>query len=326
MKTPVKQPNTSHAQSAKAVIGAEIEALQELYTNLPADLGQAVDILSNAKGKIVCAGIGKSGIVGAKFCATLCSFGIPALNLNAGDALHGDIGILQEYDILVVISQSANSVELERLAATARERNTSVIGVLGSEATPLAKLCNVILLCKVSEKACPLSAAPMAITTTTMALLDSIVGAMIVSKQVRREDFLKNHPAGSLGKKLSLRLCDVMLTGNNVPQVHIGSSIRDAMLEMVRCGMGAVCVLDKQNVLLGFATDADVRRHLVASSDFLQTVEVIMTQKPRCLRPDTVVLDAIKYIESQEHKFYVAPVVANDKTLLGIVRLHDLLS
>jgi arabinose-5-phosphate isomerase len=311
-------------RAARSVVKAEIAALQQLDAHFPANVSKAIHVLSNITGKIVTAGIGKSGIAAQKMAATLSSYGIPSIRLNVGDALHGDVGVIQGSDALVLISQSGTSTELEQIAHVAKSRGAHVVGVFGTGTTLLAKLCTVVLICKVRETACPIALAPMSVTATTIALLDSVSAGLLVSKGFSKQSFAENHPLGLLGRKLNCRVSDVMLNGPQVPRVVMSARIKDALLEMCRCEVGAVCVVSHKGTLQGLITDGDIRRALLTNDDVTRPVQEVMNQSPKVLSADSSLLAALQLMESQKSKFYVAPVVDNSRVVVGLVRLHDI--
>ena len=311
--------------TAIRVLEAESDAIRQLVSAFPEQFDAAADLLATVQGKIICAGIGKSGIVARKFCATLCSFGFPSVSLCVGDALHGDAGVIASGDALVIVSHSGASSELEALGEIARVRNVPVVGVLGSADRQLARICSLIIHTPLKETACPYALAPMAITTATIALLDALVAVVALERQVTSEDFAAHHPAGQLGRKLHQSVGKCMIPIAKTPKLSLNATISDALLEMCRCEIGAACVVDHNNALLGFLTDGDVRRALVRGDTTAFRIDTVMIKAPKCLSPSTSIKDAIALMEDRLDRFYVAPVVDEHKVLQGIIRLHELI-
>ena len=315
----------SAIRAAKNVIKSETVALQQLLVRFPSNLPRAVAVLERANGKIITAGIGKSGIAAQKMAATLSSYGIAALQLSVGDALHGDVGVIQCSDALILVSQSGTSAELEHIAQVANTRGVGIVGVFGTDGTRLAKLCSVVLVCKVRETACPIGLAPMAITAATTALLDGVSAAIAVLRGISKKSFAENHPMGLLGRQTNLKVSDVMLKGRKVPKISVASQIKDALLEMCRCEVGAVCVVSGGGTLKGLITDGDIRRALLKEDDTARPINEVMNPSPKVLSQDTSFLEALELMESREKKIYVVPVIDKGKKIVGLLRLHDLL-
>lgn len=312
-------------QTATKVLEAEANAILSLIPNFPDQFEPAVSLLANVQGKIVCSGVGKSGIVAKKLCATLCSFGLPSVVLSAGDALHGDSGVLARGDALVIISYSGTSSDLEFLAKFARERDIPVVGIYGSLLGPLASISSLIVHVQVKETACPFSLAPMATTTATIAILDALVVAIVAEKKITPDVFAAYHPSGQLGRKLYYTVKEFMFPAAKAPKVKISATISQALLEMCRREIGAVCIVGDDDMLVGFITDGDVRRALLKGMPLDRDVGDIMNAAPKCLHPSTSVKDAIALMESGPDRFYVAPVINDNGSLEGLVRLHELI-
>src|SRR3954449_12749536 len=310
-------------ETAKRTISEEIAALERLRDGLDASFDDAVETLLELRGKVVTLGVGKSGHAAQKVAATLRSVGLPALYLNASDSLHGDIGVLGEGDVMMLFSKSGTTRELLVLIPHLRAHGTTLIAVVGSPASPIARESDIVLDASVEREGCPLDAAPMASVLTAQAVGDALAAAVTRVRGFTTEDFARLHPAGALGARLTLTVADVMRRGNELPVVHHEVSLREAVIEITRAGYGAVCVIDDQQMLQGFITDGDIRRQLL-EVDTLSKVPVaeVMTRDPLALTPELPLSQALLLLEQRKKPFLTAPVVV-DGRCVGLLRLHD---
>jgi arabinose-5-phosphate isomerase len=306
------------------VFAQEIEALQQVGTRLDASLQAAVELILSKSGKVVVTGIGKSGIVGHKIAATLASTGTPAVFLNAGEALHGDLGMVGAEDVVLMLSKSADSAELAQLLPSVRRIGAALIGMFGAEGTPLASACDVRLDVSVQDEACPLSLAPTTSTTVMMVTGDALAVALMERRGFSSEDFAVFHPGGNLGRRLLYRVADVMRRGADAGQVVSGVPLHAAVEEMSRSSLGAVCVLDADRRIQGILTEGDVRRFFLTGVEATCTVDEVMTRDPKVVTEDARVGEALDCMESGERKVYVLPVIDAEKRYCGMLRMHDI--
>ena len=301
----------------------QIEALRKVGSRLEPDLDRAVDLILRKPGKVVVTGIGKSGIVGHKIAATLASTGTPAVFLNAGEALHGDLGMVDAEDVVLMLSKSAGTAELAHMLPSVRRIGAALIGLFGAEGTPLAAACDVRLDVSVDDEACPLSLAPTTSTTVMMVTGDALAIALMERRGFTPEDFAVFHPGGSLGRRLLYRVADVMRRGPESARVRESVSLREAVEEMSRSALGAVCAVDGDNRILGIVTEGDVRRLFLSGADAAVPVREVMTRDPKVAREDDRVGEALDLMESGNRKVYVLPVVNADEQYIGMLRMHD---
>lgn len=311
-------------ETCREVIGIEIEGLERLRGRIGEDFVRAVGILLKTRGRVVLTGIGKSGLIARKIAATLASTGTPAIFLHPVEAMHGDLGMVTTEDCVVALSNSGETREILALVPAFKRRGVPVISVTGRMDSSLARAGDVVLDAGVEREACALGLAPTASTTTALALGDALAVALLKMRRFSERDFLQNHPAGSLGERLKVRVREVMITGPGVPVVKTGTPLRNAILEMDRKGIGAVLVLDGEESLVGIVTDGDLRRALVKGmgSD-TSSVDDVMTANPKTVSPEALAADALALME--RHLITVLPVSEGQGRILGVVHLHDLL-
>lgn len=312
---------------ARTVFQSQIRALSKAGENTGQAFEEAVEFLLACRGKIVLCGVGKSGLIGAKIAATLSSTGSPALFLNANEALHGDLGILSEGDVLLMISKSGTTPELLRILPKARLLGIPCIGIFGNLKTPLAGRLDVLLDASIEDEGSPFGLAPMASTTVAMVLGDAIAAALMLAKGKTEADFAANHPAGQLGKNLLLKAEDVMHSGVNLPRIGPEQSIKEAVLELTRKNLGGICVCREDMELLGFVTDGDIRKFLSSNDNLGEAVSAIMTQNPICCSADMSLGQVLNLMENPLRQIYVAPVKdMHSGKVLGVIRMHDILN
>jgi arabinose-5-phosphate isomerase len=276
--------------------------------------------LANCKGRIVISGIGKSAVIAQKIVATLNSTGSPAIFLHAADAIHGDIGIMQQEDIVIVISKSGESPEIKILVPLIKNFGNVLIAVVGNTASYLAKKADFIIDTTVEQEACPNNLAPTTSTTAQLVIGDAIAICLMEQKGFNVSDFAKLHPGGALGKKLYLRVRDLYLD-NEKPQVGLEQSLKEVIVEMTKKRLGVTAVTDAENHLLGIITDGDLRRMLEKNG--LEEVQAkdIMTKNPKTIGPGEMAVNALDIMRQNE---IVHLAVVENKKYLGIIHLHDL--
>jgi len=310
---------------AERVFAEEIEALQQGLEQISPTFDQAVETLLAAPGKVVVTGLGKSGIIGHKIAATLASTGTPAVFMNAAEALHGDVGMVGKGDVVLMVSKSGSTVELVRLLPTLKDVGAPLIGVLGEKSAALARSCDVVLDVSVSKEACPLNLAPMSSSTLALVVGDALAAALMKARGFSRDDFAVYHPSGSLGRKLLLKVSDVMHRGDALPRVSGSAGFRDVVVEMTRTNLGGVAVCEESGLLRGFISDGDVRRHIIQDNALALRAEEFMTRKPVTTQPNVQLARVLEIMENPQRQIYILPVVDERGIYVGMVRMHDIL-
>ncbi len=302
----------------------EIAGLKEVLSRLDGGFTDAIELLFNAEGRVVVTGIGKSGLIGRKIAATFSSTGTPAIFLHPVEAMHGDLGLVSSGDVVIAISNSGETQELNALLPLFKERNVPIIALTGNPNSTLARSSNTVVNTHVSQEACGLGLAPTASTTATLAMGDAMAVVLLEMRHFDEKDFLRNHPGGTLGERLKVQVKEVMLTGENLPLVRTGSLVSNMLKELDAKGLGAVLVLDGEEHLAGIITDGDIRRALLKYNDLpKRSVDEVMTQNPKSITPETMAAKALELME--KHLITVLPVVDIKGKLVGIIHLHDLL-
>jgi arabinose-5-phosphate isomerase len=309
---------------AKEVLSIESEGILAVRDNLGNEFEQAVDIIMACPSRLVVTGIGKSGLVGQKISATLNSTGTPSVFLHPVEAMHGDLGMVAPTDVVLALSYSGETAELNRLLSSLKERRIQIIALCGNDQSNLAQHAVVTLNVTVPREACPLGLAPTTSTTATLAMGDALAVALLNRKQFRAEDFRRNHPGGSLGQRLKVAVREVMLIGAQVPVISSDQSLLDAVLELNKKNLGAVFIQDTAKKLMGIITDGDVRRMLSAQKN-LREISLAdgMKRNPVAIDSSLMAADALSIM--QQHEITVLAVVDEQGRLQGILHLHDLL-
>lgn len=310
-------------QEIKDVLTTEADGILDLAERVDESFVNMVETVFKSKGRLVVAGIGKSGLVGRKIVATLISTGTHAIFLHPVEAMHGDLGIVAAEDVFLALSNSGETEELNILLPLIRKLGCPIIAMTGNLSSTLAQESDIVVDVGVKKEACPLGLAPTTSTTVLLAAGDALAVALINKRHFKPSDFKKIHPGGALGQRLASRVSDLMIKGEQVPCIRVGSSIRDGVVLMDRIALGALLVTDADNVLKGILTDGDIR-HLFATKGAIDgTIDEVMTRFPRCVGPDAPAYDALNLME--EYEITVLPVVDGFWRLLGILHLHDIL-
>lgn len=282
---------------------------------------QAVTAILNASGRVIVSGVGKSGIVGRKIAATLTSTGTPAIFLHPVDALHGDLGIVGPDDVALLLSKSGESEELRGLLECLGRFGVTIVALTGNPESALARQARIVLDCAVEEEACPHDLAPTCSTTAALALGDALAVTLLLQRGFRQQDFARFHPAGALGRRL-LQVRDVMVT-EAIPTLPPTATMRDCVVLLAE-KRGTVAVVDQRMALLGVVTSGDLTRLMEREEDFLSVpVSKVMTTTPRTAEPDQLAAGAVGLME--RHRVMALPVVDEDRRVVGIVHLHDLM-
>jgi arabinose-5-phosphate isomerase len=310
---------------AKKVLQTEAEAISALVDKLNSNFIRAVEIIYQSKGRVVVTGMGKSGLVGKKIAATLASTGTPAFFLHPAEASHGDLGMVTERDVIICISNSGETEEIVRLVPFLKRYNVKLLSMTGNPNSTLAKQSDVSLDISVKEEACPMGVVPTASTTATMAMGDAIAVALLVKRGLKEQDFAFFHPAGSIGKKLFIKVKDLMHTGKLLPIVTLDTHLAKAVIEMSSKRLGHAIVLDPDGRMAGIITDGDVRRGLEVWEGglFEKTAGEVMTKNPKTITQDELAAKALSIMESYSITALVVP--DDDGKPIGIIHLHDIL-
>lgn len=307
---------------AKNVLKIESDAIMEVCNSLDENFIKTVDLLYNCKGKVVITGMGKSGIICRKIAATMSSTGTPAFFIHPSEAIHGDLGVISEGDVVIAVSYSGETEEILNLAEVLKRIGIPFISLTGNPSSTLAQISNIHLSVKISKEACPLNLAPTASTTATLALGDALSMALLIRKGFKEEDFALRHPGGSLGKKL-MKIKDLMHTGDSIPKVFENTNMKDVIYEMSKKGFGITAVVDREEKLKGVISDGDLRRLLQKDSDLLsKNAYLCMKTSPITISEEALGSEALKIFE--ERKITSLFIVDDENKLKGIIHLHDL--
>ena len=307
---------------ARKVLKTEADAILSLMDRLDGDFERAVQVLYECPGRVIVTGMGKSGIICRKIAATLSSTGTSAIFLHPAEAIHGDLGLVREGDVVLALSHSGETEELVRLLESIKRIGARLIAMTGEPESTLAKAADVTLNCGIAEEACPMNLVPTASTTAALAMGDAIAMTLLVRKGFREEDFANLHPGGKLGKRL-MRVEHLMHSGTAAPIVEAAARMPDVIHEMSDKRLGMTCIVDSLGRLIGIFTDGDLRRLMQASADVLAlTAEDVMKRNPRTIRRDMLAVEALKIMET--HKITSVVVAGDDGTVEGVVHLHDL--
>jgi arabinose-5-phosphate isomerase len=308
--------------SALRTIELEALSVSGLAAFINADFVKAVEKIAATKGRLVISGIGKSAVVAQKIVATLNSTGTPALFMHAADAIHGDLGMIQQHDVVMIISKSGDSPEIKVLASLIKSFGNTFIGMVGNVQSYLAQQSDIVLNTTVQQEACPNNLAPTTSTTAQMVMGDALAVCLMELKGFNSHDFAKYHPGGILGKKLYLRVSDLS-SQNEKPKVLCTAGLKEIIVEMTKMRLGAAVVIDDANKVLGIITDGDLRRMLEKTSDFSQlTAKDIMTINPKAITADALATEALDTMKGNNISQLV---VIQNKKYAGVIHLHDLI-
>lgn len=288
---------------------------------------RVMTLLSDCKGKVVIVGVGKSGIIAQKIAATMTSTGTAALHLHPSDALHGGLGIVNADDVVIVLSNSGETDEIVAMLPYLKHRQVPIIGVVGNLNSTLARRADAVLDASVDHEACPLNLAPTTSTTVALALGDALAMTLMKTKGLTLDEFAINHPAGRLGKRLTLKVADLMHGGASNPAIRIGSTWVAVVKGISDGGLGAVNVVNESGQLAGIVTDGDLRRaiqRLNHSSLEDLKCEDIMTPDPTVVTAEVLAYDALRLMEDRPSQISVLPVVDAERKCVGLIRLHDI--
>ena len=315
-------------KSAINLIKAEISALNSLLKTIDDSFDMAVDLIVNCTGKIIVIGIGKSGHVGNKMAATFASLGSPAFFLHAGDAVHGDLGMIGEEDICILVSYSGNSTELVEILKPIKRIGVKTISITGKPDSTLAKQTNLHLDIGVRVEADPLGLAPTSSSTATLVLGDALAIAVMESRGFKEKDFADRHPGGILGKKLLLTVDQIFHEGDAIPLINKNNKVQEALLIISEKGLGFTGVVNDKGNLIGIITDGDIRRAFEKGENdlFNLNVESIMTATPRSIPTNTLAIKALEIMEEHSITSLFVHSHNNPDELRGVIHIHDILN
>ena len=305
----------------------QIDELQRNASLIDTDsVTRAIDLIQNCKGKLVLSGMGKSGLIAQKLAATFSSTGTPSFFLHPGEALHGDLGAVQKNDVLLVLAKSGESEEVILMLQAIRKMGNPVISILGKSDSTAGRMSDVIIHASVSREADPLNLAPTASSTVSLVVGDALASAVCELRGFKQENFALLHPAGQLGKRLLLKVEDLLILDRGLPVVGEHASMAELLEVESKPNLGGVMIADESGKLIGLITDGDIRRSILKFGDVLKCKIVdIMTRNPIHIQTGTSALSALDLIENRPSPVSVLPVVDSDKKPVGLLRLHDLL-
>lgn len=316
-------------RQARQVLNIEADSIRALHSRIDDEFEKAAELIYNCKGRVVVTGMGKAGIIGQKLSATLASTGTPSLWIHSAEAIHGDLGRVTKEDIIIALSNSGETEEIIRLIPYIKKIGAKLIAMTGNTLSSLAKNSDAVLNVSIKEEACPLGLAPMASTTTMLAMGDALCAALMEKRKFKRSDFAFLHPGGSLGKQLLLKAEDIMRTGHANPIVKSSKKVKDVLLDITAARAGSATVVDKSGRLIGIFTDGDLRRHLgdvgaINDRPLLERkVKDVMTKSPKTLKKDCLAVEALRIL--QEYKIDEIPIVDEKGRAIGLLDVQDVL-
>lgn len=311
-------------ESAKGVLEIEANSILKLKDNIGEEFDKAIDILYNCKGRVIVTGMGKSGLIGKKIAATMSSTGTPAYFLHPAESTHGDSGVITRNDVIIAISNSGETQELMNLLPLIKRFGCPMIGMTGNISSTLGKTSEVVLDISVEREADTLGKAPTASTTATLAMGDALAVCLMEKKGFTKEDFLMFHPSGKLGKGLTYKVKDLMISGDKMPIVKSGESFQSAIKIISDYKLGMAMILDTNSQLLGVLTDGDIRRTVIKYSDTSNLkVEDVMTYNPKRITEDAYAASALNLME--KYSITALAVVNESNSPIGVIHVHDLL-
>ncbi len=312
-------------KKGKQVVRIEAEAVAGLENSINEEFVKAVETILASKGRVVLTGMGKSGIIARKIVATLNSTGTAAIYLHPTDALHGDLGMVRKEDVVILISKSGETEEISNLLPMFKRLNVTIIAICGNPNSNLAKSCDIFLNISVKEEACPYDLAPTSSTTATLVMGDALSVALLEKRGFTPEDFAFLHPGGSLGKRLSLKIKEIMITGEKIPIVYEDTPLKDVIFEITSKRLGVTAVVNEKAILTGIITDGDLRRLLEKTMDIKDLIaKEVMTKNPKVMKDEYLASFALQQMEN--FKITSLIITNNENKPIGIIHLHDLIN
>jgi arabinose-5-phosphate isomerase len=310
--------------TGRRVLEIERDALTGLLPRVNGDFARACALMLACHGRVVVTGMGKSGHIGSKIAATLASTGTPAFFVHPGEASHGDLGMITRQDVVIAISNSGETAEILTILPLIKRMGAPLVAMTGKPSSTLAKAADVHLDVTVAQEACPHNLAPTASTTATLAMGDALAVALLEARGFTQEDFARSHPGGALGRRLLLKISDLMHSGERVPRVGPQATLSEALLEMTRKGLGMTAIVDPQGHALGIFTDGDLRRVIDSGVDVRRVnIAEVMTRGGKSVAPTQLAVDAVNLMD--RHKITVLMVLDEQRQLRGVIHMHDLL-
>jgi arabinose-5-phosphate isomerase len=317
------KPQVDYLTSARRTLDLEIKALQGLAIHIDSAFEKACERVLACTGRVVVTGMGKSGHIGNKLAATLASTGTPAFFVHPGEASHGDMGMITEQDVVIALSNSGEVAEIVTLIPLIKRLGAGLIAMTGNPESTLGRSADAHIFCGVEQEACPLNLAPTSSTTAALVMGDALAIALLEARGFTADDFAFSHPGGSLGRKLLLKIGDIMHSGNEIPAVEPDTLLRDALLEMTRKGLGMTTITSSDGDLLGVFTDGDLRRTLDQGIDILTTpIRAVMHSGAYTMHSGQLAAQAL--YEMEERKI-TSLVIIDDGDIAGVIHLHDIL-
>jgi len=309
----------------KEVVRIETEAITRLAENINDEFVRAVEVIDKCKGRVVLTGMGKSGLIARKIVATMNSTGTAAIYLHPTDALHGDLGMVRNEDVVIILSKSGNTEEMMNLLPLLKRLGVIIIGMIGNKDSKIGRQSDIFLNIDVKEEACPFDLAPTASSTAMLVMGDALAVSLLQRKGFTAQDFAMLHPGGSLGKRLSLKISEIMISGEQIPIVHENASLKDSILEITSKRLGTTCVVNDSGVLLGIITDGDLRRLLEKTLEIKSfKAKDVMSKHPKVITADLLASFALQQMEN--YKITSLVVVDKEEKPIGIVHMHDLVN
>ncbi|MCX5708421.1 MAG: KpsF/GutQ family sugar-phosphate isomerase [Candidatus Omnitrophica bacterium] len=308
----------------REVLDMEARAILKLKNRIGKEFKAALELILKSKGRVVVSGMGKTGIIAQKFSATLASTGTPSLFLHLAEAAHGDLGKVTQDDVVIVLSNSGSTAEVKQLLPYLKKIGSKIIALTGNINSALAKYSDVVLDVSVKQEACPLNLAPTSSTTAALAMADALAVCLLEIKGFKEKDFALFHPGGALGKRLLLKVEDIMRTGRSNPVVHEDMKVSEVILKITQARAGAAIIVNSKGKLTGIFTDGDLRRHLATDIDLPnRRIKEVMTRKPMVLKKDRLAAEAFHLLE--ERKIDEVPVVDQSGRPVGLLDVQDIL-
>ena len=311
-------------RQAKEVLKIEAQGILSLVDRVGPDFEKAIETIMKAKGRVILAGMGKSGLIARKIAATLNSTGTPSQFLHPAEAIHGDLGMVTRDDVVVVISNSGQTAEINNILPMLKKIGAKIIGFTGGMDSPMAEACNIVIDVGVEREACPMGMAPTTSTTATLAMGDALAVVLINRRHFNQDDFKRFHPGGSLGERLAVKVKEIMLTKDRVPMIPLGSKIHQAIEEIDAKNIGATLIIGKDRKLAGIISDGDLRRALLRHKDIHKLkIENIMSPSPKTIDENQTAAEALGLMELNAITHLV--IVDRHSRVKGVIHLHDLL-
>lgn len=313
-----------HIKEAKRVLEIESQSIRNLSKKLDKNFDKAIQLLARCKGRVVLTGMGKAGIIAQKISATMSSTGTPSLFLHSAEAIHGDLGRVTKDDVVIAFSNSGETEELKKLLPFIKKIGAKFISLTGNRKSILAKYSDVVLDVGVKREACPLGLAPTSSTTAMLAMGDALCVCLLKAKKFKEEDFAFYHPGGALGRRLLLKVEDIMRTGHANPIVREDRLVKEVLYAITKARAGAASIVNRKKRLIGIFTDGDLRRHFDASRGLTEVrIKDVMTANPICVRREQLAVEALRIL--QEKKIDEVPVVDKFHRPIGMLDVQDLL-